>query len=87
MSKQTMTVAEVQEAAQTALDNWDWDVIEDSQERQDMRAYLAGLANDASDIAEDGVYQVSFQDIWDDLDEHARSFAMSVAANRHYWGH
>ena len=73
------TAASIAECAAGALDNWDFDVIEGSEEYK--AAYKSALEITEEDAAElwceDGPMDLdsAFSDIWDFLDEYATNAA------------
>lgn len=80
------TPAQVVEAAEDAVDNWDWEAESDGPE---MKQFLEGW--DESFVRDtfaddDGIVRIEYKDIWEMLDEFARSSLASYRANKAYWG-
>jgi len=78
-TERLFTAKEIAQAAQEALENWDFDVIEESEEY--VASYKAALdisEADATELwCEDGPMDLdsAYQDIWDFLDEYAKCIA------------
>ena len=64
--RRRFTATEVREAAQQALDNWDWDAVDNAPA---MQAKLAGIRDGHT---ADLLLDRAFNNIWDWLDEGAR---------------